>query len=273
MKRSICMTFGILITLGLGVLVDAIPSASAASQATAPQSYAAVAFSPSLKALREGFGSSAADAETVALNACLRYAAANESSYYKDCAVYEWVRNGWVAFASSGRAPRQLDWAWGAKFGATSAVAAAAAVSNCEAWGGGKPGEAACIQVGGSPFRSPSYDPSAPTTGGPSTLNWTTAPLPPVNLTATAISSSTIRLTWEDPTSSEMTGASGYEINNGVVSRYAQNNATSWDWGNLNPGTYMCFKVRAFNGVGDSWWAPNQSPWYVCATTPSGGVG
>ena len=115
---------------------------------------------------------------------------------------------------------------------------------------------------GRKPVPESSYDPSVPTTGGPSTLepDGTAAPGKPDSHRDKLIYHPT---DLEDPTSSEMTGASGYEINNGVVSRYAQNNATSWDWGNLNPGTYMCFKVRAFNGVGDSWWAPNQSPWYV----------
>jgi hypothetical protein len=237
---------------------------------TAPQSYAAIAFSESLKALREGFGGSAAGAEAVALNACLRYAQAHLSSYYKDCAPYGWVRNGWVAFASSGRAPRELDWGWGSGWGGSSSSAAQGAITTCRAEGGGKPGEAACIQVGGSPFRSRSYNANAPTTGGPSTVKWHTAPLPPVNVSATAISSSAIRLTWLDYYSNVMTTASGYQVNNGVVSRYASSGSTSFTWRSLKPGTYMCFKVRAYNSVGHSWWAPNKSPWYICATTPKG---
>jgi hypothetical protein len=36
----------------------------------------------------------------------------------------------------------------------------------------------------------------------------------------------------------------------------------------VDPGTYMCFKVRAVHGTGASEWSPNTSPYYACTRTP-----
>ena len=90
------------------------------------------------------------------------------------------------------------------------------------------------------------------------------APAAPSNLTATAVDQHDIRLNWQDNSSNE----TGFEINNGVVSREAGAGSTTYTWGGLAPGTYMCFKVRAYNSAGDSAWDPNVSPYYVCTTTP-----
>lgn len=92
----------------------------------------------------------------------------------------------------------------------------------------------------------------------------TSVPAAPSNLTATAVDPHDIRLNWHDNSSNE----TGFEINNGVVSRNAGANSTTYTWGGLAPGTYMCFKIRAYNSAGDSAWDPNVSPWYVCTTTP-----
>jgi hypothetical protein len=100
------------------------------------------------------------------------------------------------------------------------------------------------------------------TVTAPSTV--TSAPAAPSNLTATAVDQHNIRLNWRDNSNNE----TGFEINNGVVSRDAGANSTTYTWGGLAPGTYMCFKVRAYNSAGDSPWDPNVSPWYVCTTTP-----
>jgi hypothetical protein len=83
-------------------------------------------------------------------------------------------------------------------------------------------------------------------------------------LTAKAVDQHDIRLNWGDNSSNE----TGFQINNGVVSRDVGANSTTYTWSGLAPGTYMCFKVRAYNNAGDSAWDPNVSPWYVCATTP-----
>ena len=90
------------------------------------------------------------------------------------------------------------------------------------------------------------------------------APAAPSNLAVKAVDPNDIRLTWHDNSSNE----TGFEINNGVVSRDAGANSTSYTWNGLAPGTYMCFKIRAYNSAGDSAWDPNISPWYVCTTTP-----
>jgi hypothetical protein len=90
------------------------------------------------------------------------------------------------------------------------------------------------------------------------------APAAPSNLTVTAVDQHDIRLNWQDNSSNE----TGFEINNGVVSKSAGPNSTTYTWGGLVPGTYMCFKIRAYNSAGDSAWDPNVSPYYVCTTTP-----
>ena len=90
-------------------------------------------------------------------------------------------------------------------------------------------------------------------------------PAAPSNLTATAVDQHDIKLTWHDNSSNE----TGFEINNGVVSRDAGAEQHDLHLGRASrPGTYMCFKIRAYNSVGDSAWDPNVSPWYVCTTTP-----
>jgi hypothetical protein len=90
-------------------------------------------------------------------------------------------------------------------------------------------------------------------------------PAAPSNLTVTAVDQHDIRLNWQGNSSNE----TGFEINNGVVSRDAGANSATYTWGGLAPGTYMCFKIRAYNSAGDSAWEPDVSPWYRCTTTPA----
>ena len=92
----------------------------------------------------------------------------------------------------------------------------------------------------------------------------TSVPAAPSNLTATAVDPHDIRLNWQDNSDNE----TGLGINNGVISKDAPANSTTYTWSGLAPGTYMCFKIRAYNSAGDSAWDPNVSPWYVCTTTP-----
>ena len=89
-------------------------------------------------------------------------------------------------------------------------------------------------------------------------------PAAPSNLTATAVDQNDIRLNWQDNSTNE----TGFEINNGVISKDAGAGSTTYTWSGLASGTYMCFKIRAYNSVGDSAWDPNVSPYYVCTTTP-----
>jgi hypothetical protein len=81
----------------------------------------------------------------------------------------------------------------------------------------------------------------------------------PANVSATAVSSGSIRVTWTDTNG----GGAQYVVNNGnVSSANLAAGSTSYTWGGLAPGTYMCFAVAAKANGG-------QSPWsgYACATT------
>jgi eukaryotic-like serine/threonine-protein kinase len=105
---------------------------------------------------------------------------------------------------------------------------------------------------------TPSPSPS-PTSAAP-----LVAPVAPSNLTVSAPDANDIELNWQV----NSTNQTGFEINNGVTSVDVGPGSTSYDWGGLSAGTYMCFKILAYNSAGDSDWYPNYSPWYVCTTTP-----
>ena len=135
-------------------------------------------------------------------------------------------------------------------------------------WGGLAPGTYMC-------FRIRAYNGAGDSAWDPGVSPWyvcATTPKPagasppaaPSNLTVTPVDPHDIRLDWQDNSSDE----TGFEINNGVVSRTGGANSTTYTWGGLAPGTYMCFRIRAYNGAGDSAWDPGVSPWYVCTTTP-----
>lgn len=93
------------------------------------------------------------------------------------------------------------------------------------------------------------------------------APAAPSDLTAAAVDPNDIELSWQ----ANSTDQTGFEISNGVTSTDVGAGSTSYTWGDLSPGTYMCFKVLAYNSAGDSAWDPDVSPYYVCTTTPSSG--
>jgi serine/threonine protein kinase len=90
-------------------------------------------------------------------------------------------------------------------------------------------------------------------------------PAAPSNLTVTAVDPKDIELSWQVNSSDQ----TGFEISNGVTSTDVGADSTSYTWGGLSPGTYMCFKIVAYNSAGDSAWDPDVSPWYVCTTTPT----
>jgi hypothetical protein len=99
----------------------------------------------------------------------------------------------------------------------------------------------------------------SPTSAGP-----LVAPAAPSNLTVTAPDANDIELNWQVNSSDQ----TGFEISNGVTSTDVGPDSDSYTWGGLSPGTYMCFKILAYNSAGDSAWDPDASPWYVCTTTP-----
>jgi hypothetical protein len=76
-----------------------------------------------------------------------------------------------------------------------------------------------------------------------------------------------IELSWQVNSSDQ----TGFEISNGVTSTDVGADSTSYTWGGLSPGTYMCFKILAYDSAGDSASDPDVSPWYVCTTTPASG--
>ncbi len=261
--------------LALGLLGLTAPTAFATEQATqaravpgvtAPQSYAAIAWSPSLNYYGNGRGSTATTAQNSALSICDTYAAAHSSGYYNDCASYGWVRNGFMAFFSDTRGSGQLAWAWGSNWGHTASKANNAAYQTCMSYESGRNPNPKCAEVGN--IRSASYNSTAPTTGGGPTVHRQTAPLPPVFLAVNPISPFMIRLTWANASSPNQTPATGIEVSNGVTSQFVLAGTKSFDWSGLSPGTYMCFDVRSYNSFGDSWWEPDASPWYQCTSTP-----
>lgn len=92
-----------------------------------------------------------------------------------------------------------------------------------------------------------------------------TGPAAPVDLTATAVGADKIRLQWTDKSSDE----DGFTVINGATSRNVGAGTTTYLWDGLKPGTYMCFKVRAYNASGISGYAPAGESEWVCLTTPS----
>jgi len=117
----------------------------------------------------------------------------------------------------------------------------------------------------------PSPPTTRPQTTPPTTIPPTTTTLPPPapppvapsGLPARGTGETAIRLTWTD----ESTNESGFEINNGDVSRTVGADVQEYVWDGLTPGTYMCFHLRAVGDTGVSAWHPETPPFYVCATT------
>jgi lysophospholipase L1-like esterase len=75
----------------------------------------------------------------------------------------------------------------------------------------------------------------------------------PANVTATAISTASIRVTWSDTNG----GSAKYVVSNGNVSSAdLPAGTTSYTWSGLAPNTYMCFTVAAKANGGQSPWSP-----------------
>jgi hypothetical protein len=132
-------------------------------------------------------------------------------------------------------------------------------------WGGLAPNTYMCFRIRAyNSTGSSSWDPNVSPYYVCTTTPDAGLPAAPSTLAATPVNSDSIRLTWADNSGNE----SGFEINNGVTSQYAAANSTGYTWPDLAAGTYMCFRIRAYNSTGSSSWAPKASPYYVCTTTP-----
>jgi len=91
------------------------------------------------------------------------------------------------------------------------------------------------------------------------------APQAATNVTATAISSSQIRISWTDNSDNE-DGFTVVDMSNVKGLAYGTGpNGTSVVWPDLAAGTSMCFQVFAYNTAGGT----TSPPSGVCATTPS----
>jgi eukaryotic-like serine/threonine-protein kinase len=133
-------------------------------------------------------------------------------------------------------------------------------------WTGMSPATYSCFKVRAyNAYGASAYAPAAQTSWACATTQDGIGPAAPTNLNATAISTGTIRLQWTDNSSNE----DGFTVINGNTSRSAGANATTFDWTGLAPGTYMCFKVRAFNSAGVSGYSPAAQGAWACLTTPA----
>ncbi|WP_433206182.1 protein kinase domain-containing protein [Dactylosporangium sp. CS-047395] len=148
--------------------------------------------------------------------------------------------------------------------GATSRNAAAGATSLV--WDGLAPDTYMCFKVRAFNAAGPSaYFPAAQADWVCTNSLAGTGPAAPSGLTATATGPTAIRLQWTDGSADE----TGFTVINGSASRNAAAGATSLVWDGLAPGTYMCFKVRAFNAAGVSAYSPAAQDSWACVTTPA----
>jgi hypothetical protein len=136
-------------------------------------------------------------------------------------------------------------------------------------WGGLDPGQSLCLRVravgpAGKSAYSPDRSYVCATTPGQTKQPEPTVPTTPSGVAVEALDSDTIRVSWTDNSDDE----TAFWVNNGDSTRSTPANKTSYDWGGLVAGQYMCFRVSAVNKAGASPYAPTQSPYYVCATTP-----
>ncbi|GIH07673.1 hypothetical protein Rhe02_57400 [Rhizocola hellebori] len=133
-------------------------------------------------------------------------------------------------------------------------------------WDGLAPNTHTCFKVRAyNSLGTSAYHPAAEADWVCATTQLGPGPAAPANLTATAVNSGTIRLQWTDGSADE----DGFTVINGVTSRNVGANTTTYDWDGLAPGTYMCFKVRAYNSSGVSAYNPAAEPEWVCLTTPA----
>lgn len=90
-------------------------------------------------------------------------------------------------------------------------------------------------------------------------------PAAPSNVQATPTDSTHIRLAWKDNSNNE----TGFYISDGVLSEATVGaNTTSHTMGGLDPGSYHCYHIYAFNSYGNSAW----SDWTCTSTLPAAPV-
>jgi len=120
-------------------------------------------------------------------------------------------------------------------------------------WGSLQPNQQKCARV--RAYNSGGY---SGYTGSVCATTWPTVPSTPTGVTATAISSSQIQITW-----SESSNQTGFDISDGTTThRVASAGARSYVWGSLAPKTRKCFTVSAYNISGSSGSSSSS-----CATT------
>ena len=136
--------------------------------------------------------------------------------------------------------------------GVTTATVGANATSYV--WSGLSPGTYMCFAI-----QSYSATGASPWTPWACTTT-PSVPAMPTGQLATVLSGTQIRVSWNDTSGNE----SGFRIHNGVTSVTVGANVTSYTWGGLSPGTYMCFAVQSFNVSG----ASAYTPW-ACTTIPA----
>lgn len=90
-----------------------------------------------------------------------------------------------------------------------------------------------------------------------------TVPTIPSNLTATAVSSTQINLSWTDASSDE----TGFKIESpaGTLITTTAANATSYNHTNLTCNTTYSYAVKATNATGDSFSVPANATTAACA--------
>ncbi len=113
-----------------------------------------------------------------------------------------------------------------------------------------------------TPTNTPVVTPTGTTgvTPTPTTTPVAGVPAIPSNQSAVVVDDTSIRVSWSDNSGNE----TGFRITNGVTSAIVSANTTSYVWGGLAGGTYMCFAIQSYNAAGTSDWTP-----YACTTTPS----
>ncbi|WP_426504942.1 protein kinase domain-containing protein [Dactylosporangium sp. McL0621] len=148
--------------------------------------------------------------------------------------------------------------------GSTSHTAAADATTYT--WDGLAPDTYMCFKVRAIGAAGPSaYFPAAQQDWVCTTSQAGTGPAAPSGLTATPQGPAAVRLQWTDNSADE----TGFTVINGNTSHNTAANASSYTWDGLSPGTYMCFKVRAFNPAGVSPYSPAAQESWACTTTPA----
>ncbi|OHV32064.1 MULTISPECIES: protein kinase domain-containing protein [Pseudofrankia] len=130
-------------------------------------------------------------------------------------------------------------------------------------WSGLAAGDTLCVRVrardstGASAYSPPERSVCATTPAAPS---------PPSNVTAVALSTIAIIVSWQDDSDDE----TGFTVDDGTTTHDVAADRTAFVLADLDRGARYCFRVRAFNKAGVSTYSPADAP--VCATTVQDGT-